>query len=103
MSAKQPACPSFGNGITVSVTNASTAFTLLAKSQQVICTNLSANVIYIRITPAGGNATTADQPIQPNGQIIITKFYDQLAGAAIASVAGPSSLHLMPAEGYTIS
>lgn len=102
MSAHQPANPAYGLGQTVAVATTSTAFTLAAPSKQVIVTNTGANPIYVRITPAGGAATTADMIVLPSQQVILTKFADTLAGAMIAT-GGASTAHIIPAEGFTIS
>ncbi len=98
MSFTQPANPSFGNGQVVNAGTSTTAFTLTAKSKQIIATNLGTNPVYVRLTPAGGSATTADMVVPANQQVTFTKDYDTLAGAAIAP-AGATNIHLMPAEG----
>lgn len=97
MAAKQPLCPAFGNGQIVNVATTSTAITLTAPSMQLVLTNQGANFIYVRCIP--GAATTADMPVPPGEQIVISKFYDQLAITAIA-VTGATNLHVMPCEGF---
>lgn len=93
----QPVNPAYGNGQIVSVATTNTAITLTAKSKQLICTNQGANMVYVRCIT--GAATTADMCIPPGSQIVITKDYDTLAIAAIATT-GATNLHVMPGEGF---
>lgn len=102
MSAMQPACPSYGYGQIVAVTTTSGAFTLTAPSKQLIVSNLGTNPLFVRITPKGGAATTADMCVPANNQVTITKDYDTLVGAVI-STGGTTSMHVIPAEGFTVS
>lgn len=95
----QPANPSFGNGQIVAVTTTSAAFTLTAKSKQIIATNLGSNPAYIRMTPTSAAATTADMLIPQGAQVTFTKDYDTVAGTII-STGGTTSVHIMPAEGF---
>jgi len=100
MTIQAPFGPHYGSGVTVapSGTSASSARGLGSKS--LVITNLSTTVVsYVRTGQGAATATTADYPILPNTQIVLSKPQDH---DTVAYVTGGStgSLHIMAGEGY---
>lgn len=91
--------PRYGSGVIVAPGIASAASTLPAGEKSVCLTNLDTVTCYVRVGPAGVVATTADYPVPPSGQVVITKFQDHNAIAYITA-AGTASLHIMTGEGF---
>lgn len=95
----QPANPSYGSGQVIAVTTGSQNVNVPTPSKQIQFTNLGANPAFVRMTPAGAAATTADAVIPPGSIVVYTKFAD-VAQISIVSTGGATSVHLIPVEGF---
>jgi uncharacterized cupin superfamily protein len=92
--------PAYGSGVTVSPGVASASSTVGGGSKALVITNLSSTVVaYVRVGEGSATATTADYPVLPSTQIVLSKAQDQNVVAYIAP-AGGGSLHIMAGEGY---
>jgi hypothetical protein len=92
--------PAYGTGITVAPTGTSASSTIGVGSKSLVITNLSTTVLsYIRVGTGSTTATTADYPVLPNTQIVVSKAQDQNTVAYIAP-AGGGSIHILAGEGY---
>jgi hypothetical protein len=92
--------PSYGTGITVSPGVTSSSSTVGFGSKALVITNLSSAVVsYVRVSVGSSTATTADYPVLPNSQIVLSKAGDSDTVAYIAP-SGGGSLHIMGGEGY---
>lgn len=98
MTIKQPINPSYGSGSVTVIGAAGTGTIVLRDTRQVILTNQGANAVYVKIGAAGIAATTADYPVQPGVQVVITKG-GQDNTLAYNSPAG-TTLHVMCGEGW---
>lgn len=93
-----PFNPSYGTGQVVSSTSpAADAAALSAQDQQVCVTNLGSNVAYVRVTGDTAAATTADCPVPPGAQIVLTK--GAVTRLSHISAAG-TSLHIITGNGW---
>lgn len=103
MTIRQPIEPSYGSGVISVLGAAGTATVDLPKTRQVIITNQGANPVYVRVgsvmfgasVPA---ATTADYPVPPNAQVVITRGSDNTR-VNLLSPAG-TTVHVMGGEGW---
>jgi len=92
--------PAYGTGTTVAPGVASASSTIGVGSKALVITNLSTTVLsYIRVGTGSTTATTADYPVLPNTQIVVSKAQDQNTVAYIAP-AGGGSIHILAGEGY---
>ena len=99
MGIRAPFQPTYGSGSIVSAAAASANRAIDAQAKQVACTNQSANPIYVRVGNGAQTATTADYPVPPNSQVIISKG-DGDNNIAYIAPAGASNLHIMTGEGW---
>jgi hypothetical protein len=99
MAVRAPIQPTYGRGQIVSAGAASANVAIDAQAKQVILTNQSVNPIYVRVGAGTQTATTADYPVPPNSQVVISKGDGDNNLAHIAP-AGASTLHLMTGEGF---
>ena len=97
MSALQPFSPAYTSGQVVTPAAAAASITINKAAKQVCLTNLGANVCYVRISDVAISATTADYPVPPGMQLVITKADGQTVLSHI-SAAG-TTLHVMTGEG----
>lgn len=95
---KAPFFPQYGSGQTVSPAAASATVNLLAGTKNVMLTNTGLNVCYVRIGATAVAATTADVPVLPGTQVVVSKDQDYTALTHI-SAAG-TTLHIMTGEGW---
>lgn len=103
MTIRQPIAPSYGSGVISVLAAAGTASVNLPQTRQIIITNQGANPVYVRLgstmfsatVPA---ATTADYPVPPNAQVVITGGYDDTR-VNLLSPAG-TTVHVMGGEGW---
>ena len=92
--------PAYGTGITVAPGVASSSSAVGFGNKALVITNLSATVVsYVRVAAGATTATTADYPVLPNAQIVLSKDGDHDTVAYIAP-AGGGSIHIMGGEGY---
>lgn len=93
-----PFQPIRGKGATFAPNAGSTDISaaLLKGSRQYCVTNLTANVVYVRVGD-GTAAAATDQPVGPNAQRIFTKDADDVIGAVFC--AGVGSVHIMSGTG----
>jgi hypothetical protein len=92
--------PSYGTGVTVAPGVASASSNVGFGSKALVITNLSPTVVsYVRVAEGETTATTADYPVLPNSQIVLSKAWADATVAYIAP-AGGGSLHIMGGEGY---
>lgn len=102
MSQIHPFTPAYGYGVTASAST-SNGITLIPRSKglkQLVLTNLGSDTVYVRpVVGNSGTATTADYPILPNSQVVITKdsAADHVAHLAALST---SSVHIIAGEGF---
>jgi hypothetical protein len=98
MTAKVPFCPTYGSGQIVTPAAAAAAVTNLAKGdQQVVVSNIGANICYVRIN-AEGDASTADFPLPSGKQVCLTKAPDQTRLSHISATG--TSLHIITGNGW---
>ena len=72
MSNYLPFNPFYGNGVTVTPNATSASANLPMECEQVVITNLGANVAYVDFATNGQPATTADYPVLANSQVTIS-------------------------------
>ena len=98
MNLLEPFIPNYGSGVTLTAGAASLTTPLNADSKSICITNLGSNVAYVRIGGSASVATTADYPVLPFSQVILTKvmMHDTLAYIS----ASGASLHVMNGEGW---
>ena len=97
MTIKAPINPSYTSGQIVTPAAAAASINI-PQTKQVCLTNLGVNVCYVRIGQAGIAATTADYPVPPGIQVIVTKQETDTVLSHI-SAAG-TTLHVMAGEGF---
>lgn len=97
MSAVQAFNPAYTTGQVVTPAAAAASITINGVAKQVCLTNLGANVCYVRISSVAVSATTADYPVPPGMQALITKGDGQTILSYI-SAAG-TTLHVITGEG----
>lgn len=98
MSVHAPYNPRRGANQPVTAGAASASITLDASAKSVRIVNVdAANVAHIRIGTGAQTATTADMPVRPNSEIIVTKG-DGENTLAYISAAG-AALHVQTGEG----
>lgn len=99
MNIQEPFSPLYGSGQIVSAT-ATSAYIAIDKSANSVCiTNTGSGIVYIKTTVVNTSlATTADYPILPSCQAIITKQTGQGFLAYIS--AEGTTLHVMIGEGF---
>lgn len=99
MNIQEPFSPLYGSGKTVSAT-ATSAYVAVAESANSVCiTNTGSGIAYIKTTVVNTSlATTADYPILPYSQAIITKQTGQGFLAYIS--AEGTTLHVMIGAGF---
>ena len=100
MTSRVPFMPSFTQGQTVTPAAAAAAVTIRAEDDQVCLTNLGANVCYVRLTDSSStaNASTADYPVPPGAQVVITKG-ETISRLSHISAAG-TTLHIITGNGW---
>ncbi len=100
MTMQAPFAPNYASGVTVSPGTVSASTTLANKTKSVVLTNLSSSVVaYVRIGAASADATTADYPVLPSTQIVLSKSDDDQIISYITA-SGTGSMHIMAGEGY---
>lgn len=98
MSATLPFNPSYGSGQVVNAAAVAADAVALRKGEKQVCvTNLGANIAYVRVA-AAGDASTADYPVAPGAQVVLTKADDDVRLSHIS--AGGTSLHIMTGNGW---
>jgi hypothetical protein len=98
MSALQPFSPAYTQGQIVSATATAASVEIEKHARNVAVSNLNTQIAYVRIGTSGIAATTADFPILPGCQVIITKADGQGTLSYISAVG--TSLHIIPGEGW---
>lgn len=94
----RPFNPAYGSGQVVTAAAAAAAVTNLNKGdQQVVVTNIGANIGYVRVADAG-DASTADYPVPSGAQVSLTKGADQTRLSHIS--ASGTSLHIITGNGW---
>lgn len=99
MSALESFNPSYGSGVIVAPGTVSASAALPKTTKSVCLTNLGSTACFVRVGVAGVVATTADYPVPPSAQVVITKFQDYDA-IAYVTASGTASLHIMTGEGF---
>lgn len=103
--AKQPFAPHYGTGIVLAITAASQSVNLPSAAngdnKNVVVSNTGASAFYVRISPDGSAATTADMPILPGKQATLTKFGDLSVMTFIGTAGGTG--HVIAGEGFLTS
>lgn len=96
---EQPVAPLYGSGAVVSPAAASANVSGLSSArEQLLLTNLGSQVCYVRTGASSQTATTADYPVPPGLQVVITKPAGHTNMAHI-SAAG-TTLHYMLGTGW---
>jgi NCAIR mutase (PurE)-related protein len=97
---RQPFHPDYGSGQSATLAAAGTqTFTVRQDARNVAITNQGANPVYVRIGDSGvAAATTADYPVPPNAQVVISKS-NQFNTVKLLSPAG-TTVHVMTGEGW---
>jgi hypothetical protein len=99
MNIQEPFTPLYGSGVTVSAIATSANVAIEKDAQSVCITNTGSNIAYIKTSVVNtATATTADYPILPFCQAIITKQSGQGFLAYIS--ADGTSLHVMMGGGF---
>lgn len=98
MSITAPIRPAYTKGQTVTPASVAASVDIDAAAKQVCLTNLGLNVCYVRVSPDGTAATTADMPVLPGSQITISKGAED-AKLSHISAAG-TTLHIITGEGW---
>lgn len=93
-----PFNPAYTSGQVVTPAAAAASISVNAVSKQVCLTNLGAAVCYVRLSDVAISATTADYPVPPGIQVVITK-QDGHSILSHLSAAG-TTLHVMTGEGF---
>lgn len=93
-----PFNPAYTSGQVVTPAAGAASINVNAVSKQVCLTNLGANVCYVRCSDVAISATTADYPVPPGMQVLITK-QDGHNILSHISAAG-TTLHVMTGEGF---
>lgn len=94
----RPFNPAYGSGQVVAPAAGALAVTNLNKGDQnVVVTNLGANVCYVRVSDAG-DASTADYAVPAGAQVCLTKAPEQQRLSYIS--ASGTSLHIMTGNGW---
>lgn len=101
MSQKHIFTPVYGTGITVAPTDTSGSTTVsrASKQKQYVVTNLGSQVVYVRAGVGSATATTADYPVLPDTQVVLTKDYEADTFAYITA-SGIGSVHIISGEGF---
>lgn len=97
MTMRAPFNPQAGANLLVSPGAASASSTINPVSKSVRLVNSGANICYVRVGRSPQTATTADTPVLPNSDLIISKGEGQDTIAYI-SAAG-TSLNIQTGEG----
>jgi hypothetical protein len=99
MSQENVFTPAYGKGITVAPTASSATSEVGDGYKQLCLTNLGSVVCYVRPVTSSGDATTADYPILPNVQTVITKdkYSDKVS---YITSSGTGSLHIIAGDGF---
>lgn len=96
---EQPFAPLYGSGAVVTPAASSANVSGLSSAlEQLLLTNLGAEVCYVRTGSTSQTATTADYPVAPGQQAVITKPAGHTHLAHI-SAAG-TTLHYMFGTGW---
>jgi hypothetical protein len=91
--------PAYGTGQVLTPAAGAATANLTAGSKQLILTNLGANVAHVRVGQTGlAAATTADFPVLPGAQAIISKAMSDDKLSHIS--ASGTTLHVMNGEGF---
>jgi hypothetical protein len=98
MTVRAPFHPNATRGQTVAPAAASAQITIGLGNKNVCFTNLGAAVCYVRTGAGAVVATTADYPVLPNSQIVLSKD-DQHDSIAFISATG-TTLHIICGEGW---
>lgn len=98
MTIKAPIQPAYTKGQTVTPAAAAASVDIDASAKQVCLTNLGLNVCYVRVSQGGDAATTADMPVLPGSQVIISKGTDE--GKISHISASGTTLHIITGEGW---
>lgn len=94
----RPFNPAYGSGQVVTPAAGAAAVTNLSNGcQNVVVTNLGANVCYVRIADAG-DASAADYVVPAGAQISLTKAAEQ-SRLSYVSASG-TSLHIICGNGW---
>lgn len=93
-----PFNPSYTQGQIVTPAAGAASVTINAQSKQVCLTNLGSNICYVRVGTGAFSATTADYPIAPLMQQVVTKADGDDKVSYIS--AGGTTLHIMPGGGF---
>lgn len=95
---RAPFQPNATKGQTVTPAAGSAQITIGQGNKNICFTNLGAAVCYVRTGAGTIAATTADYPVLPNSQIVLSKD-DQHDSVAYISAAG-TTLHVIAGEGW---
>lgn len=98
MTIKAPFNPSYTSGQIVAPAAAAASVSINAEAKSVCLSNLGGFVCYVRVSNAAVSATTADYPVMPGVQVVISKGDGENVLSHI-SAAG-TSLHIMTGEGF---
>lgn len=99
MNIQEPFSPLYGSGVTVSAIATSANMVVDSSANSVCITNTGSAIAYIKTSVVNtATATTADYPILPYSQAIITKQTGQGVLAYIS--AEGTTLHVMIGAGF---
>lgn len=100
MTVRSPFQPRYGSGAVVTPAAASADITLDAQkvNKNVVLSNLGAAVCYVRIGAGAQVATTADYPIPPGAQVVVSKEMEHDHLAHISATG--TTLQVMLGEGW---
>lgn len=106
MSARQPFNPADGSGKSLvgAAGEVVQAYPnpLSGDPPQLLLTNIGTAVCYVRVTPQTNTvaASTADLPVMPDTQAVITINYFEPFNVRLAAGATGSTLHVMQGSGF---
>ena len=98
MNVLEPLTPNYGSGITLTATSTSAKASINVDAKGLIITNLGDNIAYIKVGKTNAVASTADYPIMPYTQVVITKSIEHDSIGYISALG--ASLHVMIGEGW---
>ena len=99
MAALQPFSPHYTSGQTVSASNTAASVSIPAGNLNILVSNLSTEVAYVRISDVAVTATAADMVIPANQSRMLTKRDVDVVLSHLSTVTG-TTLHIIAGEGW---
>lgn len=92
--------PAPGGNVTISATTSTSTTELTSDGdfRNICVTNSGTDIVYVRLGKSTVAATSADYPVLPNSQVILSKDINDKYIAVIAA-SGTPTVYAMPGEG----